>query len=61
MGFLNTLWIIIPPTVLGLFCSAISAYAFAKLRFKGKNWLFSLLLFTMMIPGTILVTPCYSI
>ena len=40
MGFLNTLWIIIPPTVLGLFCSAISAYAFAKLRFKGKNWLF---------------------
>lgn len=61
MGFLNTLWIIIPPTVLGLFCSAISAYAFAKLRFKGKNWLFSLLLFTMMIPGTILLTPSYTI
>lgn len=61
MGFFNTLWIILPPTILGLFCSSLSAYAFAKLRFKGKNWLFSLLLLTMMIPGTILLTPSYII
>ena len=61
MGFFNTLWIILPPTLLGLFCSSLSAYAFAKLRFKGKNWLFSLLLLTMMIPGTILLTPSYVI
>ena len=60
-GFINTLIIIIPPTILGLFCSAISAYAFAKLRFKGKNLLFSFLLLTMMIPGTIMLTPSYMI
>ena len=44
-----------------VFCSAISAYAFAKLRFKGKNLLFSFLLLTMMIPGTIMLTPSYMI
>lgn len=60
-GFINTLIIIIPPTILGLFCSAISAYAFAKLRFKGKKLLFGFLLLTMMIPGTIMLTPSYMI
>lgn len=60
-GFLNTLFIVIPPTVFGLFFSSMSAYAFAKLRFKGKNALFSILLATMMIPGTIMLTPSYVI
>ena len=60
-GFMNTLMIVLPPTILGLFCSAMSAYAFAKLRFKGKNVLFSALLMTMMIPGTIMLTPSYLI
>lgn len=60
-GFINTLIIVLPPTIIGLFMSAMSAYAFAKLRFKGKNWLFSLLLLTMMIPGTIMLTPSYMI
>jgi len=60
-GFINTLWIVIPPTLLGLFSSAISAYAFAKLRFKFRDKMFSLLLATMMIPGTILLTPTFII
>lgn len=60
-GFVNTLIIVLPPTLLGLFCSAMSAYAFAKLRFKGKNALFGFLLLTMMIPGTIMLTPSYLV
>lgn len=60
-GFINTLWIVIPPTLLGLFSSAISAYAFAKLRFRFRDNMFSLLLATMMIPGTILLTPTFII
>ncbi len=60
-GFINTLIIVLPPTLLGLFCSAMSAYAFAKLKFKGKNALFSFMLATMMIPGTIMLTPSYII
>ena len=60
-GFMNTLIIVLPPTLIGLFVSAMSAFAFAKLKFKGKNILFSFLLMTMMIPGTIMLTPSYLI
>ena len=60
-GFLNTLWIVLPPTLLGLFTSSLAAYAFAKLRFRAKNFLFGFLLATMMIPGTVTLTPSYLI
>lgn len=60
-GFLNTLLYILPPTILGLFSSSIAAYAFAKLRFRAKNFMYSVLLATMMIPGTITIAPQFSI
>ena len=60
-GFLNTLAYVLPPTLCGLFASALAAFAFAKLNFKGKNLLFGLLLITMLIPGTIMLTPTYVI
>lgn len=58
-GLFNTLLYVIPTTLVGLFASSLAAFAFAKLRFKGSNFLFSLLLFTMLIPGTITITPSY--
>lgn len=60
-SFFNTLLYIIPPTVIGLFTSALAAYAFAKLRFRAKNIMYGFLLSTMMIPGTIMIVPQYSI
>ena len=60
-GFLNTLMYIIPPTLIGLFTSSISAYAFSKLRFRAKNWMYSVLLGTMMIPGMITLAPQLSL
>lgn len=60
-SFFNTLLYIIPPTVLGLFTSSLSAYAFAKLRFRAKNVLYGALLATMMIPGTIMIVPQFSL
>lgn len=60
-GFFNTLWIIIPPTVIGLLTSTLSAYAFAKLRFRGKNVMFGLLIATMMVPGIATLVPSYII
>ncbi len=60
-SFLNTLLYIIPPTVLGLFTSAIAGYAFAKLRFRAKNFMYTALLATMMIPGIICLAPTFSI
>lgn len=61
MGFLNTLKIVVPTTVIGLLVSALSAYSFAKIKFPAKNFLFSVLLMTMMIPGIIMLTPSYLI
>ena len=60
-GFLNTLWIVIPPTVIGLTTSAFAAYAFAKLKFRGKNIIFAVLLATMMIPGMVSFVPSFVI
>ncbi len=60
-GFFNTLLYVLPPTILGLFTSSLSAYAFSKLRFRAKKWMYSLLLGTMMIPGTIMIVPQYVI
>lgn len=60
-GFFNTLWIIIPPTVIGLMTSTLSAYAFAKMRFRGKEVMFGLLIATMMVPGIATLVPSYII
>ena len=60
-GLLNTLIITIPSTLVGLFVSAFSAYAFAKIKFRGRNVLFFILLTTMMVPGALLFVPSFII
>lgn len=60
-SFINTILYIVPPTVIGLFTSSIAAYAFEKLKFRAKNIMYSVLLATMMIPGTITIAPQFSI
>lgn len=49
------------PTAAGLFASALSAYAFSKLHFKGRDALFTVLLFTMMMPGCVTMTTNYLV
>ena len=49
--FLNTVIVGVVSTILSLIVTVLSAYAFARLDFKGKNALFAALLATMMIPG----------
>lgn len=60
-GIKNTLIITIPSTLIGLFVSAFSAYSFAKIKFKGRNALFFIMLMTMMIPGALLFVPSFII
>lgn len=60
-GFLTTIWINILPTVVGLFMSAMSAFALAKVKFRGRNFIFSVMMLTMMIPSIITLTPSYLI
>ena len=49
--FANTVYVGIVSTILSLIITVLSAFAFARLEFKGKNALFAFLLATMMIPG----------
>jgi ABC-type glycerol-3-phosphate transport system permease component len=49
-------------TVIGIVVtSSLSAYAFAKLRFMGRDLIFSILLSTLMIPQTVLLIPNFII
>ena len=49
-------------TTLGtLITSILAAYAFAKMRFRGRNLLFYLVLATMMVPGQVLLIPNFLI
>ena len=49
--FTNTVYVGVVSTALSLVITVLSAFAFARLEFKGKNALFAALLATMMIPG----------
>jgi ABC-type glycerol-3-phosphate transport system permease component len=49
-------------TVLGvLFTGTLAAYAFARMEFPGKNFIFTLYLATYMIPGAVTMIPNYLI
>lgn len=55
----NTMILIIGNTLGTLISSAIVAYPLARLEFKGKNFIFSLILLTMMVPPITTVIPQY--
>ena len=58
--FYNTVLVGVVSTVLGLVITVLSAFAFARLEFKGKNALFGALLATMMIPGELFTITNYQ-
>jgi alpha-glucoside transport system permease protein len=49
-GFLNSLMIAIPSTVLPVLVGALAAYGFTWLRFPGRDWLFLGVVALMVIP-----------
>jgi len=58
--FANTLFVGVVSTLLSLIITVLSAFAFARLEFKGKNLLFAALLATMMIPGELFTITNYQ-
>jgi len=57
--FANSLIIASVGTLIVVFLSTLSGYAFARLEFPGKKQLFSLLIFSLMIPGAITLIPAF--
>ena len=58
--FMNTRYVGLVSTLLSLVITILTAFAFARLEFKGKETLFALLLATMMIPGELFTITNYS-
>jgi multiple sugar transport system permease protein len=56
---LNSLIVSSVGTPIILFVSSLSGYAFARLEFPGRDALFSLLLFSLMIPAAITLSPSF--
>ena len=58
--FFNTMYVGVVSTILSLIITVLSAFAFARLEFKGRDAMFGLLLGTMMIPGELFTITNYS-
>ena len=58
--FWNTMIVGVISTILSLIITVLSAFAFARLEFKGRETLFAALLATMMIPGELFTITNYA-
>lgn len=58
--YLNTILLIVFRVICALAFSSMAGFAFAKLKFPGKNLLFSLVIVQMMLPSQIFIIPQYQ-
>ncbi len=58
--FIHTMIVGVVSTILSLVITVLTAFAFARLEFKGKDLLFGFLLGTMMIPGELFTITNYG-
>ena len=57
----NTLKVAVIVTIGQLFTSSLAGFAFAKMKFPGRDKLFLVYLATMMVPGVVLLIPNFVI
>ena len=60
-AFLNTLIITIPGTLFPLLLGAFAAYAFAWLKFPGRDWLFFGVVALLVVPSQIALGPVFTV
>jgi len=58
--YFNSLFIAVGSTFLQVLTSAFAAFAFSRLKWRGRDTVFMLYLATMMIPGVVLMIPNYQ-
>jgi len=59
--FLNSIIVAALVTIGNLFFDSLAGYAFARMRFPGRNFLFFLVLGTMMVPAAMTLVPVFVI
>ena len=55
--FFNTLFLVVLNGIGNIFSSSMAAFGFSRIKFKGRNLMFGLVISTMMLPGTVLLIP----
>ena len=60
-AYLNSAFITVMSIIVSLSFASLAAYAFAKIEFKGKNFVFMLFLSTMMIPTEVTLIPRFML
>ena len=55
----NSIIVAVGTVVLGLFVAALAGYATARFEFPGKRLVLGILLFTIMLPGVVILIPLY--
>lgn len=58
-SILMTLKILIPSVIIQVFICLMVAYGFARFNFKGRDILFTLLVFTIVVPTNTIIIPLY--
>ena len=58
-AFVNSIIVATAATVGQVLSASLAAYAFARLRFRGKNVLFIIFLATMMVPSQVTLIPTF--
>jgi multiple sugar transport system permease protein len=61
LGFWNSLKVAVPATILTAYFSALTAYALAIYRFRGRNAIFWVIIIFMMIPGQLGLLGFYNL
>lgn len=59
--FLNTMIVCVVNTAANLFLNALAAYAFARMKFAGRDKIFLLSLTSMMVPGCVMLVPNFLV
>lgn len=59
LHFVNTMIIVVGSLVGIILTSTLCAYAFARLRFPGRDTVFIIMLASMMLPGQVTIIPAY--
>ena len=58
-AYLNSLKVTVLVVLITLLTSSMSAYAFARIKFKGREIVFMLILATMMVPAQVTMVPTF--
>jgi multiple sugar transport system permease protein len=59
--FFNSVFVTFSVVLLNLFFDSLAAFAFAKLKFPGRETLFSIFLATMLVPGQVLLIELFKV